>query len=143
MEDHSIFSKLKFISRLQVGDKINTKYLYIQKDCIITKLSRMFYDENRKNTLNFIHNTVNRAFEILTIYDSGGKEQHRPICIILVNDLLKCRSGLLNIKETYLTDIKFSCDVDTILELINTKLDMYKKYHPEDDDIKSFQSSMS
>jgi hypothetical protein len=131
MEDHSIFSKLKFISRLQVGDKINTKYLYIQKEGIITKLSRMFYDENRNNTLNFIKNTVHRSFEILTIYDSGGKEYYKPVCIILVNDLNKCKTGLQNLKETYLSDIKFSCDIDTILELIDTKLTLYEKYKNE------------
>ena len=61
MDIYEIQSRLKFISSVQIGDKINVKFMLIQKDCITTKLSRTIYYENRQNTYNFIKDTINRA----------------------------------------------------------------------------------
>ncbi len=46
-----IIPKLKFISRLNKGDKINVKNLYIQPNNIINKISRSFiHIDDRTNT---------------------------------------------------------------------------------------------
>ena len=85
-----IISSLKFIGKLQKGDKINTKFMYRQPDGLPTRISRTFINQdNRHNTINFIQNS---------------------------------REGLVNLKETYACDLKFCCDMDTILQTIHSKL---------------------
>ena len=52
-----IIPKLKFISRLNKGDKINVKNLYIQPNNFFNKISRSFiHIDDRTNTLIFVNN---------------------------------------------------------------------------------------
>ena len=44
------------------------------------------------------------------------------MCLNLVNDLKNSKNGIINLKETYNNDIKFTCDLDTLLEIIEAKL---------------------
>ena len=53
--DIVIISRLKFIGKVQKGDKINVKYMFIQPDGIFTRISRSLINhDNRNNTLNFV-----------------------------------------------------------------------------------------
>lgn len=122
MNEHDVCSKLKFISRLEVGDKVNVKYMLVQKDGLLTRLSRMFYDENRGNTLNFVKNTITRTFEILKAYETSENMADRLMCTNLLQDLDKAKAGIRNLKETYDKDIKFTCDMDTLLQSITARL---------------------
>lgn len=117
-------SKLKFISKIQKGDKINVRYLYVQPSGFLTSLSRsFFYQDNRGNTLNFVHNTIYKTFEII---DNLEKNNTNTIEKALGNnityDLENSKNGLLNLKETYIEDIKFCCDIDTLIQLIDAKI---------------------
>jgi hypothetical protein len=40
----------------------------------------------------------------------------------LIEDLKHSKSGITNLKETYIQDIKFCCDIDTLLQIIEAKL---------------------
>ena len=61
-----VLSRLKFIGLLKRNEKINTKHVYVQPDCLTTSLSRsLLYPESRASTLQFVHSTVTRTFEIL------------------------------------------------------------------------------
>ena len=60
------------------------------------------------------------------------------MCVNLIDDLKKSTSGLKNIKETYFNDIKFCCDIDTMLQMIDAKLVETKSLFPE-----SLSSSVS
>lgn len=115
-------SRLKFIGKIQIGEKVNLKYMYIQNDGLITQLYRIIFQENRSKTLTFLQDTVNKAFEILKCYQKSKKKADQIMCSNLVEDLKNSRSGFLNLKETYVNDIKFCCDIDTILQLIDAKL---------------------
>jgi len=115
-------SRLKFISKIQIGEKINLKYMYIQNDGLITQLTRTICQDNRTKTLTFLQDTINKAFEILKCYQKSKKKSDKIMCVNLVQDLRGCKGGLKNLKETYITDIKFCCDVDTLVEMIEAKL---------------------
>lgn len=115
-------SRLKFIGKIQIGEKVNLKYMYIQNDGLITQLYRIIFQENRAKTLTFLQDTVNKAFEILKCYQKSKKKADKIMCSNLVEDLKNSRGGFLNLKETYASDIKFCCDIDTILQLIEAKL---------------------
>ena len=40
----------------------------------------------------------------------------------IVNDLKSSKNGLQNLKETYNNDIKFMCDIDVLIQIIDAKL---------------------
>ena len=121
--DIVIISRLKFIGKVQKGDKINVKYMFIQPDGIFTRISRSLINhDNRNNTLNFVRNTITRSFDIISSYSLSNKELHRTIRLHIIKDLEQSKIGLLNLKDTYLSDIKFTCDIDTLLQEIDAKL---------------------
>ena len=56
MDYNEAISNLKFISRIKLGEKINVKFMYVQQDCIVTKISRTIQFENDN-----IHLTLSEA----------------------------------------------------------------------------------
>jgi hypothetical protein len=145
MEDnsHEIISKLKFLGKIKKGEKINTRYMYVQPNGISTTFSRTFlYQDNRGNALNFVQETIYRAFELLISYDRLNTND--PKYLIgqhIVNDLDKATIGLQNLKFTYVSDTKFCCDMDTLLQLIVAKLQKYKKKKEKTEEKKYDSSS--
>lgn len=118
-----VISRLKFIGKINKDEKINVRYMFVQPDDIATRLSRTFYNkDNRGNTLNFIRTTIDRSFEIISTYMTSEKEFERKMCENIVRDLRCAKNGITNLKGTYVTDIKFCCDMDTILQDIDAKL---------------------
>jgi hypothetical protein len=115
-------SRLKFIGRIQIGDKVNLKDMYIQSDGLLTQIYRTINQDNRTKTLIFVQDTINKTFEILRCYDNSCKSSDKLMCLNLVNDLKNSKNGIINLKETYSNDIKFTCDLDTLLEIIEAKL---------------------
>lgn len=136
-----ILSKLKFISKIQEGEKINVKHLYVQQDGFLTKLSRTFYNlDNRCNTLNFIENTINRSFEIISLYIISDKLSDRKISYIIVKDLENAKAGILNLMKTYVNDNMFISRMETLLDNINSKIfEIYSKI--PDSELMYFNSS--
>ena len=63
-------SRLKFIGKIQINDKIDLKNMSISPDGIFTQLSRTVFQDNRNKTLVFLQDTINKAFEIYSSGDS-------------------------------------------------------------------------
>lgn len=122
-EDKEIISRLKFIGKLQKGDKINVRFMFVQADGFFTQLSRTFVNkDNRGNTLMFVQKTILTIFEILSQYEKSNKQSDKIMIHNIIYDLKNAKSGLMNLKETYISDIKFCCDIDTFLQMIESKL---------------------
>lgn len=129
-----IISRLKFIGKLKKGEKINTKQMYVQQEGIATMISRTFWSQdNRINTINFIHETIKFSFELLHNYNRSDSGPERELAKHIVNDLRQVSQGLENLKHTYILDTKFCCDIDTLIEDIKAKLVNYnEKYIVEE-----------
>lgn len=132
MDDSSeVISRLKFISKIQKGEKINTRYVknpVVQPEGIITSISRsIFYIDNRENTLIFLSSTIKRSFELLNLYSKGDSSFDKSMTHNLLKDLSSCLIGLDNIKSTYLTDIMFCCKIDTLLQDITARLSEFSE----------------
>lgn len=115
-------SRLKFIGKIQIGDKVNIKSMFIQPDGLITQLLRSINQDNRNKTLIFIQDTINKTFEILKCYEKSSNIAEQIICKNLLFDLKNSKGGLQNLKETYSLDLKFICDIDTLVQTIDAKL---------------------
>jgi len=123
-----IISRLKFIGKLKKGEKINTKQMYVQQEGIATTFSRTFWaQDNRINTINFIHETIKFSFELLNNYDRSDSTPEKELAKHLVKDLRQVNQGLEKIKQTYILDTKFCCDIDTLIEDIKAKLIVYNE----------------
>jgi hypothetical protein len=118
-----IVSRLKFIGRIQKGEKINTRHMYVQQDGFTTTIARTFINQdNRANCLSFIQDTISKAFDLLSLYERSDRESDMMICLNIVKDIQSAKIGINNIKETYIIDVKFSCDLDTLIEFIDARL---------------------
>jgi len=126
-----IIPKLKFISRLNKGDKINVKNLYIQSNNFINRISRSFFHiDDRTNTLMFINNTIKKGFEFFSKHVENNNSFDNIVCQNLLYDLKNSTNGLLNLKETYSDDIMFICKIDSLIEEINARLiEINNKYN--------------
>lgn len=121
-----VISKLKFIGRIQKGEKINVRNMQVQADTMITRFSRTFFViDNRTNAYNFIESIINRGFDIihLTLSKSPVKNIDKRTISNLISDLRNSTAGISNMRDTYSDDIMFCCKLDALIESIKLKLD--------------------
>ena len=130
--NQEVISKLKFIGKLQKGEKINTTYMYVQPESYYTSITRTLSSyENRNITYNFVKQVISRTFEIVKAYERSQKDSDILMFKHINHDLYKATIGLGNLKLTYSDDVKFCCDIDTLLQDIHSKI----KNHIEIDEI--------
>jgi hypothetical protein len=95
---------------------------------VLSSIYRTFSFENRRTTLTFISGTINRTFELLEYLEKSNNVLYDSI----VTDLIESQKGLVNLQQTYSDDVKFQCDIDTLLQIIQSKIKEFG-----DDDIES------
>lgn len=123
-----IISRLKILGKIQKGDKINVKKLQIQNEGILTSFYRTFITQDtRANTLVFIKSVINRSFELVSMFNKSDRESDIKFCQNMIDDLKASQIGIKNLEHTYITDIKFVCDLQTINENISIKLIDFEK----------------
>lgn len=154
-EERDVLSKLKFISKLQSGFKMNTKNLTIQPDTWYTSLLRTFFTlDDRDKSYTFVSTVISKSFEILMQY-IGKIEQTRIlsdhpkvrpssdlplgdqedsifyniICATIIEDLKNSLMGINRLKETYKTDKLLCCQYEVLTGEINARLIEFKKIH--------------
>lgn len=116
-------SRLKFIGKINKGEKINSRYLFVQSDDIFTKISRTFYyKDNRVNTLSFIKDTVRESLDLVKRLYTSPKTSDNEMGKNVLQDLKSSRQGIINIRDTYSEDIKFGCDIDTLVQIIDVSI---------------------
>ena len=128
---HEIITRLKFISMVKRDEKINVKSMYIQPKNVFTAISRLFNQESRDTTLNFLTMTFNRIFEIITHYTYTQKPIDKISIMSIINDLMLSINGLTNLQHTYSDDRLFVCHIQTLIEMINSKIREVKEYKPD------------
>jgi hypothetical protein len=127
MDDSSeIISRIKFLSKINKGEKISTRYLNnlaVQPDTLITSISRSIFNaDSRESSITFIISTIKRGFDLLEKYSKGSTNFEKSMTANLHSDLRACIGGLENIKGTYASDIMFCCKIDTIIQDTLAKL---------------------
>lgn len=130
LESHEeVISKLKFIGYIQKDEKINTRHVHRQPNTLFTKICRfLIYPDNRNNALKFVKEVISRSFEIL---EQNLVHKNVLVSKTIVNDIIKARQGILNLKHTYNEDTKFCCDLDVIIEVIASKLTILRESNSE------------
>lgn len=121
--NREVISRLKLIGCVQKGEKINVKMLYVQPDSFMTSISRtLIHPDNKTNTISFVTETINRAFELIETHSRTDKVYNNVLRSSIIKDIKGAKQGMVHLKETYVHDIKFCCDMDCIIENIDAKL---------------------
>lgn len=152
---NDINGKLKFISRIKVGQKVDTDYGILQPDNWNTSLYRTlissFRGEGRYKTLKYIQDTINTGYYISDKYLSSLKRPefldhsgNRPITTsekdyffnigytiyLNIRDSMK---GIMAIRQTYSYDAKFGSEIDAMLETLKLKIQTLESYVSKED----------
>ena len=140
-----VMTKVKFIASIRKDEKINVKHMTVQLNSLWTTLSRIFHQENRMHTLNFLVTTIQRAFDLLrtglmhhaaTAQSQADAFQLRDalsptFCRHLAADLRACVPALANLRYTYEHDRIFACSLHTLQELMASKMAELEAQFPE------------
>jgi hypothetical protein len=132
--DNDVISKLKFIGKIQKGEKVNVRSMYVQHDGIATKISRSFINvDSRSNTYNFLTNTIKRSFDLIHLHSKSNTPFEYNLVINLIKDLKESKLGIENLKGTYSSDIMFCCQLDTLIQDIEGRLSEIEKKEEKKD----------
>lgn len=125
-----IITKLKFLSRVSKGQKINVKDMTLQDESWLTSASRSVWNiDNRNNTMTFIQNTITSAFNMIVLLLRSEGVGDRQICKTIVTDIIGAKKGIYNLKSTYTEDTFFCCGVDTYIQMIEAHMADLKSKH--------------
>lgn len=130
-ENSEIISNLKFIGKIKPGEQINIDSLSICSRNFFSGFYRTLYGESREKTFHFFSLIIKRAFEKIQAYIASERVSDRMLCTQLVFNLYYATEGLSNLKETYKEDRGFVCDLETLIEYIESKLEELKFQKPE------------
>lgn len=124
-----LIAKIKFISKIKQGEKINTKAgFFIQNDSLISRISRSFYyQDTRTNTISFIADTLTQVFHLLKLYMITSKLSDISMCINVIEDINNMKKGIINLQQTYQDDAIIVSKLETFVQEIDSKLLEFKK----------------
>ena len=118
-----VISKLKFIGKIQKGEKINVRTLCVQPNNWFTTIVRtLFSTDNRSNAYNFIESIVNRSFDIINVNRVSISLVNRQIVENVITDLKQAVIGISNMKDTYEFDVMYCCKLDTLVQSVNSRI---------------------
>lgn len=117
-------SKLKFIAKIQKGEKVDVDALSIhQTSYLLSFIRTLFRNESRDKTITFIRTTYGESFEIIEDFSKNGDQFNNRVVSLLLETIQTSIKGLQNLIDTYHEDRMFVAKVETILETVVAKLE--------------------
>tara|TARA_B110000438_G_C15789650_1_gene640045 strand:- start:458 stop:973 length:516 start_codon:yes stop_codon:yes gene_type:complete len=130
-DNDQLISRLKFLSKINKNEKIDTKNLVVQAaDTYYTSLTRTYKQDSRNNTLSFIQSIIRNSFLLIDKYAKSDVISEQTIVKHLTDDIQNCKLGITNVKSTYESDTMFCCNLDTLLQNIDAKVSELKIKFP-------------
>tara|TARA_Y100000389_G_C17470520_1_gene530125 strand:+ start:256 stop:756 length:501 start_codon:yes stop_codon:yes gene_type:complete len=121
-DESEIIARLKFLQNVRPGDKIDTGLVVRQPNDWLTPFSRYIRGETKAKTLAFLRKTLDDAFELYMQYFNSEKDHLVELSKVVITDLQTSLVGIANLKKTYSYDLKFMCDLTTISERTQMRL---------------------
>lgn len=145
-EVQDVVSKLKFLSKLQPGEKIQVNGLSIVEAGWFWKVYRHFTSkggktnteilESREISLTFISELCDSALKLaLDVVDKRGV-CHQEVWKMVLTSLVEFQPGVRNLMMSYDSDDLFVSKLDTFISILNAKIkeleEMREKAFAED-----------
>lgn len=116
-----LLAKLKFLSMIQSGNKVNTNTMsFVDSDSWYGAVRRALNHENRKVTLDFVNTTIDQTIEYV------NKHEKSEFLELIINRLNAARVGISELLVTYREDPKFISNITVSLDNIDIQLSKYK-----------------
>ncbi len=140
----SILVNLKIISKINPNDKLKvaSNSTSIEKEGLMSWLSRWYYGDSREKTINFIKTVVTDAINITndimnstyinnkmkkTVYEENEFTKSLNTLFLVRNEMENCKTGILNLKKTYEMDIHIISQLEVIINKIDIHLSIIGK----------------
>ena len=117
-----VIKKLKFISKIEAGERINVNTVSTSSNTIFNSIYRSVFKESRSKTFFFLNEVIDRSFELILVYKNSNKISDKITCAQIIEDVTMSISGLENLQSTYSEDRNFICDIDTLIGSIFARL---------------------
>jgi len=117
-----VIKKLKFISRIEPGERINVSSVSTANNNLFSSIYRSIFKEGRAKTFQFLNDVIDRSFELVVLYQESQKMSDKITCAHIFEDLLASITGLKNLQTTYSEDRNFYCEVETLIGSIFARL---------------------
>lgn len=118
-------SKLKFISRIQEGEILDTKSLTLQEWDWSVSAYRTFIDrkQSRATSLEFYQTVINEAFSLCIGYLENPQEHFlHSVALSILKELEAVTPGLQAHSKTYASDSSHVSKVETLIETTQNKI---------------------
>ena len=89
-----IMKKLKFIGKIDPGDRINVNTVSTSSNNLFSSLYRIVFKESRVKTYQFLSDVIDRSFELIILYQSSKKMSDKITCSHIIEDLHHAITGL-------------------------------------------------
>lgn len=122
-EIEKISSKLKFISKIEPGQKISVKSNYIQNNTYYTSVVRYLTGEDREKVYSFICDVIQDSFSVLDSLSDSSNDYDIKICRNMIADLIDLKPGLDNLKKTYHKDKNYVSKMETLTQNLDVKIE--------------------
>lgn len=129
-----ILGKLKFMAKIQHGEKINVRELFVRDNDSVTQrflrtlrnwstlLSASETVESKESTLSFIQETVNGAITLISLYRKNEDEFRNDIANMIVQNVELSKAGIRNLIATYQSDRKFISEAEAVIQTLEARI---------------------
>lgn len=132
LSTQEVLTRLKFIGTIQPGEKLNVSRLRIEDPAsYIAPIMRYFSNESRQETYNFVYGIIEQAFTILFTLAPSTKISDGMVCNNILQDLNQALQGVKSLQETYRDDKMFVCELETLIQAVESKIIEAKQKHPD------------
>jgi hypothetical protein len=117
-----VIKKLKFITMIEPGERINVNTCSTSANTIFSAVYRSLFKESRQKTFQFLNEVMDRSFELIFLYKESTKVSDRISLVQVVEDIMGSLSGIRNLQTTYQSDRNFYCEMEALLGSIYSRL---------------------
>ena len=117
-----VIKKLKFITMIEPGERINVNTCSTSDNTIFSAVYRSLFKESRQKTFQFLNEVMDRSFELIFLYKESAKVSDRISLVQVVEDIMASLAGIRNLQTTYQSDRNFYCEMEALLGSIYSRL---------------------
>ena len=129
-----VIGRLKFMSMIRHGEKINIRELFVRdNDSILQRFLRTIRNvttfissseivESKDATLAFIQDIVNNAITLIAVYRGEKDKFKQDIANIIVENLENSKGGIRNLIATYQSDRRFISEAEAVIQTLEARI---------------------
>jgi hypothetical protein len=112
-----IFTNLKNLSKINVGDKLSNDNKYITIDTNnLQFIKRWYLGQSRYSNLEFINKLLLSSYNYSKKLQQNTDDYSGIMWINLNTNLKNALGGLLKLRQTYITDEQYTKEIDIIIK---------------------------